>query len=309
MKALVAGASGFIGSALVESLRTDGWTVRRLVRAPARQPDEVRWDPSCRVLPADALRDIAAIINLAGENVGAGRWTDARKRTILDSRIAATETLAQAVRCLAPGSALVNASAVGYYGSRGDQALNEAAARGEGFLADVCAAWEGAAERAASFGARVVCLRFGLVLGPGGGALARMLPVFRLGLGGRLGDGEQWMSWIQRDDACRVVARALADSTISGALNVVAPGPVRNAELVRTLGKALRRPAFVPTPAAALRLAFGEMAEQTLLASTRAVPARLQQLGFEWRYPHLSAALDASLRPSDPSPGGSAPSP
>lgn len=290
----VTGASGLIGSALVRQLAAEGHTVVRLVRHAPRAADEVRWDPASGHADATALDGVDAVVNLAGENVGE-RWTDDRRRRIRQSRVDGTLALARALAGLArKPSVLVNASAVGLYGDRGDERLDEVSAPGEGFLAGVVREWEAATAPAADAGIRVVLPRFGVVLSASGGALAKMLPPFRLGAGGPLGGGRQWMSWISLDDALAIVALAIHDERISGPLNAVA-GAVANAEFVATLGRALRRPAFVPVPAFALRLAFGEMANETILASQRAEPRKLTQLGYSFIHPELAAALQAAL--------------
>lgn len=294
MKIVIAGASGFIGQALVAGLESDGHEVRRLVRTAATGPRTIPWNPAARELDATALHGVDVVVNLAGENIGAGRWTAGRRRGILQSRLSATGTLVDALARLdRPPTVLLSASAVGFYGDRGDVELDEAAPGGDGFLADVCRRWEDEAARAGALGVRVVRARFGVVLAVEGGALARMLPVFRLGLGGRLGSGRQWMSWISRDDAVAAL-RHLLGGGVEGPVNLVAPAPVTNAEFTRCLAQALRRPAIFPVPAAALRLALGQMADEALLASTRAVPGRLRASGFAFRHPTLGAALAAA---------------
>ena len=296
MRIVIAGASGLIGHALTAALRARGHDVRRLVRRAVSSPDEIAWDPGRRVMDDAAFQDTDAVINLAGENIAAGRWTTRRRDSIRRSRIDATLTLVDGIRRLSRRPAvLVNASAVGCYGDRGDEMLTEASDLGGGFLADVCREWEAAAMQAAALGVRTACLRFGVVLAPDGGALAKMLPLFRLGLGGRLGSGRQWMSWVHRDDVVGVVEHALAEPRCAGPINVVAPEPVRNDEFTRALASRLHRPAFLPVPAAALQLVFGRMADEALLASTRALPARLRATTYAFRYPELPGALDAVL--------------
>lgn len=297
MRIIIAGGSGLIGHALVVALRADGHDVQRLVRRQARAADEVSWDPARHTLDPARLEVADAIVNLAGENLSAGRWTAARRERILRSRVDATGTLVEAVTRIAHRpTVLVSASAVGFYGGRGDETLSERSGIGRGFLPEVCLAWEADAQRAIALGLRVVCLRLGVVLTGEGGALGKMLPLFRLGLGGRLGNGRQWMSWITRDDVIGVVAEALADRRFTGAINTVAPEPVTNAAFTKALGTVLHRPTLVPAPAWALRLAFGEMADAALLASTRAVPDRLEALGYRFKHPHLAEALAAVLR-------------
>jgi len=290
----ITGASGFIGSALVESLRLDGIEVLPIVRRDPRR-GEIGWDPEAGEIDAEALRGVDALVHLAGENIGT-RWTEARKRRVLESRARGTRVIAEAIGRLAGEGprTLVSASGVGYYGDRGDDVLTEDDPPGDDFLARVCIAWEAATEPARDAGARVVNTRFGVVLHPSGGALALMMPPFKLGIGGRLGDGRQWMSWVWRSDAVAALRFALAGS-LSGPLNVTAPEPIRNEDFTRVLGDCLRRPTFLAVPAFALRLVLGEMADTTLLVSLRAVPARLEMAGFAFRFPTLSAALQGGL--------------
>jgi uncharacterized protein len=276
MNVVMAGASGFVGTALVPALRARGITVKKLVRRATRHADEIEWSPATGRLDGRQLADVDAVINLAGENLAAGRWTPARRERILRSRVDATRTLVKALGPLSRHPAtLLNASAVGFYGERGDEELSEASAIGQGFLPEVCLTWETHAEAASRLGVRVVKLRFGVVLDADGGALAKMLPLFRLGLGGRLGSGQQWMSWISRADAVRVILHTLDHASCEGPINIVAPQAMRNRDFTRTLAAALHRPALLPVPAAVLRLVFGRMADEALLASTRAIPARL----------------------------------
>lgn len=293
MKIVIAGASGLVGNALVTALRAEGHDVRRLVRRAARAPDEIAWDPARGEIDRERISGVDAVVNLAGENLGAGRWTAARRERILRSRIDATRTLVAAVLGAAVKPAVfVNASAVGFYGDRGDEVLDEQSTRGTGFLPDVCAAWESAAERVGQVNVRTVMLRFGVILAREGGALAKMLPLFRLGLGGPLGTGRQWMSWISLDDAVGAIGLALRDDRVRGPVNVVAPAPVTNADFTRELARAVRRPAFLPAPAWALRLALGKgMADEALLGSTRAAPRVLERVGYAFRHPTLAAAL------------------
>lgn len=293
---LIAGASGLIGRALAARLERAGHDVRLLVRRAAIVPREISWDPAAGRLDPAAIAGVDAIVNLAGENIAAGRWTPARRTAILRSRVEATRTLVLALQQLPrKPEVVVSASAVGYYGDRGDEILSEEASIGQGFLSEVCLAWETHAEGAARAGVRTVLLRFGVVLAAAGGALAKMLPVFRAGLGGRVGSGRQWMSWVGLEDAVGVVEHALADPRCRGPVNVVAPAAATNAEFTAALASVLRRPAVLPVPAAALRLLFGEMADGTLLASTRAEPRALRRCGYEFRHPTLDAALRHEL--------------
>ena len=291
---LVSGGSGLVGRALQGFLETQGCTVRSLVRRPARGEREFQWDPSAGTIDGRALAGVDAVILLGGENVAGGRWTTVRKTAICSSRVDGARTLAKAIAARPAGErpeVVVSAAAVGFYGSQGDSVLGEDAGLGGGFLAEVCAAWEGELAAIESLGVRTVALRTGVVLSPAGGALAKMLPAFLVGAGGRLATGRQWMSWITPDDLCALYLRAVLDPTWRGAFNAVAPEPVTNAEFTATLGRVLRRPAILPVPAAALKLIFGEMAEETLLASTRAVPVRATQAGFTWRHAGLESAL------------------
>jgi hypothetical protein len=289
MKIAITGSRGLLGSALVPALSKAGHDVVRLVRgAPAG--GEVAWSTAAGVDPA-RLAGVDAVVHLAGESI-ATRWTAARKRRIRDSRVQGTRALAESLAAARPRpGTLVCASAIGYYGSRGDERLTEDSPAGRGFLADVCREWEAAAEPAARAGVRVVHLRFGVILSPAGGALARMLPPFRLGLGGVVGSGRQTMSWIAIDDAAGAVQHALAHEPMRGPANAVSPSPVTNAEFTRALGRVLRRPAIFPLPAFAARLLFGEMADELLLSSARVEPARLAAAGYAFRHPDLEGAL------------------
>lgn len=295
MKIVISGASGLVGSALVDSLRIGGHEVCRLVRRPAEIPDEATWDPVASTLDAGALEGADAVVHLAGENISRGRWTKAFKQRVLDSRVLGTRLIAESVAAADPPPALVSASAIGLYGDRGDEAMSEESSAGEGFLADVCRQWEAAAQPAVDAGARVVRLRIGVVLSRYGGALARMLTPFRLGMGGVIGSGRQVVSWIHLEDLVGVVEHALADSDLSGPVNAVAPRPVTNRELTSALGRALKRPTLVPMPAAIVRLIFGEMGDELLLTSTRVEPRRLLDSGFSFRFPDLASALRHEL--------------
>ncbi len=280
---------------LAPALTGAGHQVVRIVRrAPA--PGEIRWDPAGAGLDPAALRGVTAVVHLAGENIADGRWTEARKRALLESRKLGTRLLAEAVARAPDGPrTLVSASAIGYYGERGDEELTEASPPGAGFLPEVCVAWEAATGPAADAGVRVVRVRTGLVLTKAGGLLQRMLLPFRLGLGGRLGSGRQWMSWISAADLIGVYLHAL-QGDVSGPVNAVAPGAVRNRDFTRVLGRALHRPAVIPVPAFALRLAFGEMADEAILASTRVVPVALEKSGYQFQFPELRPALSHHLR-------------
>jgi hypothetical protein len=293
MKLLVTGASGLIGSALVPFLTTDGHRVTRLVRSQPRSGAvEVQWDPEAGVRDLASLEGLDAVVHLAGENIAAGRWTVEKKARIRDSRVKGTKTLCEALAQLSqPPKVLVSASAIGYYGDRGAELLWENSALGTGFLAEVCQAWEEATRPAMEKGIRVVLLRIGVVLSPAGGALAKMLLPFKLGLGGIIGSGKQYMSWIALDDVVGTIDHVLITDTLQGPVNAVAPHPVTNSEFTKTLRRVLRRPTLFPMPAFAARLAFGEMADELLLASTRVEPKRLIATEYRFRYPELEDAL------------------
>lgn len=296
MRIAITGSSGFVGSAVVRDLANRGHDVVRLVRSTAGAAGAARWDPATGSLDADALGAIDAVVHLAGENIAAGRWTTARKHAIADSRGPATERLCRSLAALPRRPrVLIAASATGIYGDRGDEQLDERSAPGTGFLADVARAWEAGTAPATSAGVRVVNLRIGMVLDPRGGALRKMLPAFRLGLGGRLGHGRQWTSWITLHDLAAAIHFALADDGVAGPVLATAPTPVTSRQFAAALGKALHRPAVFPAPAFVLRLLFGEMADSLLLASQRATPARLLARGFRFAHGDLDAALAAML--------------
>ena len=294
---IVSGASGLIGTALVPALISQAHTVACLTRddsptgkcgnAPA-----VRWDPQRGEIDSAKLEGFDAVIHLAGENVSNGRWTEEKKARIRDSRVRGTGLLAETLARLSrrPKS-FICASAIGFYGNRGDEILRETSAPGADFLAGVCREWEAATRQAAEAGIRVVNLRFGVVLSPHGGALAKLLVPFKMGVGGKVGDGKQYMSWITLDDAVGVIEYALKDETLAGPVNVVAPRPVTNSEFTRTLGHVLARPTLFWVPAFGARLAFGEMADELLLSSARVEPARLQAAKYHFRDPELEGAL------------------
>ncbi len=297
MNIALSGASGFLGTVVAQRLAAAGFSVRPMVRQAAEPGlgGTIVWDPLAGALDPDALADIDAVVHLAGEPIGQ-RWTTERKRRIRESRIRGTETIARAmVAARKPSLVLLSASAVGVYGDRGDEVLDEGSGAGNDFLAAVATEWERAADPARDAGLRVVLMRTGVVLGAGGGALERMLPPFRLGVGGPLGAGSQWMSWIAREDYGRAVQFLLGNAASAGPVNVVAPNPVRNGQFAKALGKVLHRPAVLPVPAMALKLAFGEMAEATLLASQRVMPRRLGELGFQFRFPLLAEGLAFEL--------------
>ncbi|GAA2425572.1 TIGR01777 family oxidoreductase [Actinomadura vinacea] len=298
MKVVVSGAGGLIGTALVRALRDDGHEVVRLVRRAATGPDEARWDPAGGTVDAEALRGAGAVVHLAGAGVGDRPWTRARKRLIRDSRIGGTRTLAEAIAGAGDGPRVfVSGSAIGYYGDTGGRAVDESAPMGEGFLAELVRDWEAAARPAAEAGARVVHSRTGIVLAAHGGILGRVLPLFRMGLGGRLGDGRQWVSWITLDDAVAALRHLIDREDLAGPVNVVAPESVTNAAYTRAIGRALHRPAVVPVPAVALRAALLGFADEGPLISQRIVPRRLEESGFRHAHPDLEGALAAVLGP------------
>lgn len=292
MRVLVAGSSGLIGSALVPRLRTAGHDVVRLVRRPVRAADERSWDPPADRIDEGAFDGVDAVVNLCGVPLGAGRWSGERKQLITDSRIESTEVLAEAVAGHGV-SVLVNASGIHYYGDAREREVDESAPAGSGFLAELCTSWEAACAPAARAGARVVLLRTAPVLSRQGGLLAPLKPLFRLGLGGRLGDGRQYLPWISLDDHVDAVRFVLENPDVSGPVNLVAPQPVTNADFTRALGRALRRPApwWVPRPA--LRAVLGEAADEMILTGPRAVPRRLLDAGFTFRHTDLDDALAA----------------
>lgn len=299
MKVLISGASGLIGSALSGALLASGDEPTPLVRSgPKPGQQGVRWDPEAGALPVDELEGFDAVVHLAGENVAAGRWTRARKERIRRSRVEGTGLLSRALARLAhPPQVLVCASAVGYYGDRGQEVLTESSPPGEGFLAAVVSQWEAAADPAHEAGIRVVHLRLGTVLSRGGGALGSMLLPFRLGLGGRLGNGRQYWSWISLTDAVAVARFCLATGAMAGPLNAVAPEPVTNTAFTRALGRVLGRPTILPLPGLLLRLLLGEMGQDLLLSSVRVRPERLLTAGFQFAHADLDIALADILRP------------
>jgi uncharacterized protein (TIGR01777 family) len=301
LRALITGASGLLGGRLVARLdapvvlsRDPGAARRRLGDVEAYP-----WNPEAGPPPAEALGDVDAVFHFAGEPVGEGRWTAAKKQRIRDSRIVGTRNLVAGLAARAASAArstvLVSASAVGFYGDRGDEELDERSPAGGGFLSDVCAEWEHEAMAATRLGVRVVCVRIGVVLAPDGGALARMIAPFRLGVGGRLGSGTQWMPWVHVDDVVSLFLHAGRSAGLEGVVNAVGPAPVTNAEFTSQLGRALRRPAVLAVPRAALRIAFGELAD-VLLASQRVLPRRTLESGFEFTHTTVAGALADATR-------------
>ena len=284
----VTGASGLIGSALVGYLKSEGHTVQRLVRRATVAPDEIRWDPKTGYVDIDALRGVDAVIHLAGVGVGDKRWTKRYKSEILNSRLLGTTAIANAVAEVKP-QVFISASAIGWYGDSGNRAVVESDSVGNDFLAAVCREWEGAADLAGEI--RTVKIRTGLVLDPTGGALGRMLPLFRFGLGGKLGSGKQWWSWITLHDVVRAIVFCL-EKKISGAVNLTSPNPVTNQEFTAALARAMKRPALFPAPAIALKIALGGFSSE-VLGSKKVMPSALTEAGFKWDYPHISTALAA----------------
>ncbi len=292
---LVSGASGPIGAALVPSLKATGATVTRLVRKAVNGPDQVMWDPAHALSP-DSVTGFDAVVHLAGESI-VGRWTAAKKRRILESRVQGTGHLAESVaKASQPPRVFISASAVGFYGNRGDEILREDSPSGEGFAAEICRQWEGAAQPAARAGIRTAQMRIGVVMSADGGALPKMLTPFRLGLGGRLGDGRQWWTWVSARDVAGAIQHVLNHESLSGPINTVAPNPVTNAEFTRILASVLKRPAIFPMPAFAVRLIFGEMGEELFLGSQRVEPARLLASGYRFQHPDLKSALKEILQ-------------
>ncbi len=290
MRILVTGATGVIGSALLPMLTTQGHETVTLSRSA--RPGSYHWNPADGVLDAAALEGADAVVHLSGSNIASGRWTDARRKEILDSRVKGTRLLVDALsRLERRPEVFLSASAIGYYGDRGDEVVAEDAPAGSGFLADVCRQWEGEAARAAEAGLRTVMVRTGVVLTPAGGALAKVLPVFRAGLGGAVGGGRQWMSWVSIDDLLGIILFCLFNRKVSGPVNAVAPEPTTNGEFASTLGSVLGRPTVAPVPAAVLKLMYGTMAEETVLASTRVAPRRLLEAGYAFRHSRLEPAL------------------
>ncbi|MFC3576465.1 TIGR01777 family oxidoreductase [Streptomyces yaanensis] len=292
----VAGASGLIGSALVRSLVADGHEVVRLVRRGARSEDEVCWDPEGQYVDTAGLAGCDAVVNLAGAGVGDRRWTDAYKKTLRDSRVLGTEALAQAVASLPePPRVFVSGSAIGYYGDTGDRAVDEEAPPGDGFLPSLCVEWEEAAAAARAAGVRTVFVRTGLVVARGGGAWGRLFPLFQAGLGGRMGDGRQYWSYISLYDEVAAIRHLISTEGLSGPFNLTAPEPLTNSEITAAMGRVLHRPTLFSVPAPVLRAALGEMAGD-VLGSARVLPTRLVESGFSFTFPDIEEALRAALR-------------
>jgi uncharacterized protein len=305
MKVLISGSTGLIGAALLETLQSEGHEAARLVRPETQArlrntpaiggPRDVLWDPVAGLLDHSA-EGANVVVHLAGASIAEGRWTPARKRALQESRIAATRHLVGALgRLRQPPQVFIGASAIGFYGNRGDEELTEESAPGNDFLAQLTADWEAESARAKEFGARVVIPRFGIVLANNGGALPRIALPFKLGIGGPIGPGTQWMSWIALQDVVGIIGYAIETDLLSGPVNAVTSHPARNGEFAVQLGRVLHRPALLPTPGFALRLALGEMADALLLSSQRVLPMKLQQLGYQFVYSDLESALEAAL--------------
>ena len=292
MNILLSGSSGLIGSALAYQLSSKGHAVKSLVRRRPNHPSEISWDPTSGGPAPETLDGIDAVVHLAGESIASGRWSQSKKKAIRDSRVLGTRLLTDTlIRMRNPPKVLITASAIGFYGDHGPDVVREESPAGSGFLAEVCQDWEAAAAPAATKGIRVVHARLGIVLSPKGGALAKMLVPFKIGFGGKIGSGDQVMSWVALDDAVGAVLYALFTDSLRGSMNVTAPHAVTNAAYTRTLGKILGRPALIPLPAFAARLVFGEMADALLLSSARVEPAALLRAGYRFHYPDLEGAL------------------
>lgn len=298
MKVLISGGSGLIGSALTNTLRADGQVVSHFIRPGGKAaPGDVLWNPSRATVDVPALEGHDAIVHLGGASIADGRWTDKRKAILRSSRVDSTRVLVDSLTHLKqPPRVFVCASAIGYYGDRGDELLTESSGYGNDFLAILCRAWEAEATRASANGIRTVTTRFGVILATQGGALPQMLTPFKLGVGGRLGSGKQWISWVALEDVVKVLRTAIDNENVNGPVNVVAPQPVRNSEFTRVLAGVLHRPAVFPAPAFALRLALGQMADALLLSSQRVQPEKLAKISYKFRYETLQSALQAILR-------------
>lgn len=296
MKLLISGSHGLVGKALVKSLEAEGREIFRLVRHAPGSDSEIEWSPDRYSIALARLEGFDAVVHLAGESIASGRWDEEKKRKIRESRVKGTKLLSDALANLArPPKTLISASAIGYYGNRGDELLTETSSPGDDFLAGVCVEWENATAHAAEKGIRVVNTRFGIILDSEGGALAKMLTPFRMGVGGKIGSGKQWMSWIALDDVVGAIRLALTNETLRGPVNFVASNPVPNAEFTKTLGEALSRPTLFLIPAFAARLVFGEMADALLLSGQRVEGKRLKEAGYQFSFPQLEGALKRVL--------------
>lgn len=302
MKIIVSGSSGLVGSALVNSLRSDNHLIARLVRSgspsqPGPASESIRWEPPTGSIDLAAMEGAEAVVHLAGASIAEGRWSPARKEILRRSRVDATRHLVAGLKKLQrKPRVLVSASAVGFYGNRSDEILTESSLPGNDFLAQICRDWESEVEQAEESGIRTVSLRFGIILAANGGALKRMLPPFRLGLGGRLGNGRQWMSWLTLDEVVSIIRFAIEKDSLSGPVNAVSPNPVTNFHFTRILASALHRPALFPAPRPMLRLALGEMADALLFSSQRVIPQKLQSSGYQFRHSDLKEAFQSLFR-------------
>ncbi|MEJ7847185.1 MAG: TIGR01777 family oxidoreductase [Pyrinomonadaceae bacterium] len=299
MKILITGASGLIGTALQKSFSEKGHEMLLASRIEPKKPEQIQWDMEDGFNESDLnrLENLDAVIHLAGENVSGLRWTDDKKKAIRESRVKGTHIIVNTLSKLeTKPKVFISGSATGFYGDRGDEVMTETSPAGNTFLAEVCKAWEIESRRAEDMGIRTVLLRTGIVLSKDGGALATMLTPFKFGVGGVVGSGKQWMSWISLDDVIEIINFALENENMRGAVNVVAPNPVTNEEFTKTLGEVLYRPTFLPLPAFAVNLAFGEMGDALLLDSTRVEPKRLKEAGFEFKFPNLKAAIEYAVK-------------
>jgi hypothetical protein len=298
MKILISGASGLLGTHLIPTLKAKGHEIYKLVRKTPKSADEIQWDALKGFAETEAakLENFDAVVHLAGDNIASENWSAEKKRKIRESRVTGTRVLVDALReTQSPPKIFVSASATGFYGDRGDESLTEDSPKGEGFLPDVCDEWEQEARKAADFGARVVLLRTGVVLSKEGGALEKMLTPFKLGVGGTVGSGKQYLSWISLEDTLDIYHLALESDLLQDAVNATAPNPVTNEEFTKTLGKVLHRPTIIPVPEFAIKLLFGEMGERLLLEGQKVLPKKLQNAGFEFKFPDLEESLKAAI--------------
>lgn len=298
MKILISGASGLVGTHLIPTLLAKGHEIYKLVRKRANSVDEIEWNAETGFAESEQskLENLDAVVHLAGDNVASESWSEAKKKKIRDSRVVGTKVLVDAFkRTQNPPKHFVSASAIGFYGNRGDEVLTEESAKGTGFFPEVCTAWETEAQKAEEFGARVVCLRIGVVLAKDGGALEKMLTPFKLGVGGVVGSGKQWMSWIALDDLIKIFHYALENENLSGAFNAVAPNPVTNQEFTKILGSVLNRPTIMSIPEFGIKLLFGEMGKTLLLEGSRVLPKKLEDAGFKFQFSNLEEALKEVL--------------
>ena len=297
MRILITGSHGLVGKALISELNKDKHEIVSLVRHASAGASEIEWHPNQGSIASERVSGFDVVVHLAGESIASGRWTDEKKRKIRESRVMGTTLLSQSLaRSTKPPAVFISASAIGYYGNRADELLDEKSAPGNDFLAEVCVAWERATGEAEARGIRTIHARFGIILDQEGGALAKMLTPFRMGVGGRIGDGKQWMSWIALVDVIQGLKFVIEHSSITGPVNFVAPNPVTNSEFTKSLGDALSRPTLFPMPSFAARLAFGEMADALLLSSAKVEPKRLQDSGYRFEFENLQPALAAILK-------------